>query len=255
MISELGFLSPDISESEQQITTDYHDLFNLSEKLSRLLIQLLKNAPLDHTSIKNLTINTLAAKSLELFQSTVILLRKGCIPAAKVLCRSQIETAYKLCAIQLSTDGIDRYINQAKNTRLQKLKSIHKYKQKHPKSKVALGIEAEIEKLSREKPENTTPHEWAWLAKMDDFHNLYYQGMSDDTHSNIESLNHYIDKNSAHLVNFGPSNRDLPIVAAACHRTLINAIEKYGAFQKTDVAADLAILSKENDVLENKYCD
>lgn len=254
MISELGFLSPEVSETEQQLVTDYHDLFDLSENLSKLFIRLLRDASLDHESVRNLAMNTLAAKALELFQSSVILLRKGCIPAARVLCRSQIETVYKLCAIELAPDGIDRYINQEKCTRLQKLRSVQKYKQKYPRSGFGAGIEAEIDSLSKEKPKKTEPHEWASLAQMDDFHNLYYQGMSDDTHGNIESLNHYFDEYSAHLVSFGPSNKGLAIVAAACHRTLINAIEKYGSFQKANVASELALLDGANDALEKKHC-
>jgi hypothetical protein len=29
--------------------------------------------------------------------------------------------------------------------------------------------------------------------------------MSDDTHGNIESLNHYFDEDSSHIMNFGPT--------------------------------------------------
>ena len=61
MISELGFLSPEVSETEQQLVTDYHDLFDLSENLSKLFIRLLRDASLDHESVRNLAMNTLAA--------------------------------------------------------------------------------------------------------------------------------------------------------------------------------------------------
>jgi hypothetical protein len=253
MISELGFLSSEVEESEKQITKAYADLFDVSERLSRLFIGLLKESELDRTSPKNLTMNALADKSLELFQSCIVLLRKGCIPAAKIACRALIETVYKLCAIQLTNEGIDLYIRQEKSTRLQKLRSIQKYKQKHPGSGVGTGIEVEIDVLSKEKPKKTDPHEWASMAKMEDFHNLYYQGMSDDTHANIESLNHYFDENSAHIVSFGPSEKGLAIVAAACHRTLINAIEKFALFRNENIAAQLSKLSGENDLLEGKY--
>ncbi len=254
MISELGFLSPEIEESETAIATTYCDFFDLSERISRLFVQLLQETNIDHTSQKSTAINALAAKSLELFQSSVIMLRKGCIPAARILCRALIDTVYKLCAITLASDGIDRYISQEKRTRLQKLKCIQKYKQKYPKSGIAPCIEAEIDKLSRENSVETKPHEWASLAQMNDFHNLYYQGMSDDTHGNIESLNHYFDEESAHIISFGPSDKGLAITAAACIRSLINAIEKYASFQHIDISNNLALFSKENDELEHKYC-
>jgi len=253
MISELGFFSPEVSEDEQQLTMKYHELFDISERLSKLFVRLLKDAPLDYTSVQNMAMNSLAAKSLELFQSSVIMLRKGCIPAARILCRAQIETVYKVCAIKLVPDGIDRYIKQEKHTRLQKLWSIQKYKQKHSNSRIAPGIESEIDTLSKDKHKKTEPHEWASLAQMDDFHNLHYQRMSDDTHGNIESLNHYFDEDSSHIMNFGPTDKGLTIVVAACHRTLVNAIEKFASFQQVNVANELAILSEENDVLERKY--
>jgi hypothetical protein len=253
MISELGFLSSEAEESEKQIIGAYADLFQLSERLSKLFIDLLAEAELDRTSVKNLTLNALAAKSLELFQSSIILLRKGCIPAAKITCRALIETVYKLCAIQLANEGIDLYIRQAKYTRLQKLRGIQKYKQKHSDSRIAPGIESEIDVLSKERPKKTDPHEWASLAKMEDFHNLYYQGMSDETHANIESLNHYFDDNSAYIVSFGPSDKGLALLAVACHRTLINAVERFALFQGTNITTELCQLSGENDVLEGKY--
>lgn len=253
MISELGFLSPEVDESEKQLVTTYRELFDLSERLSKLLIGLLRDAELDHASVRNMTINALAARSLELFQSSVILLKKGCIPGSRVLCRALIETVYKLCAIQLTVDGIDRYVDQEKKVRLQKLKSIQKYKQRHPNSGIAAGIEAEIDILSRENRRKTEPHEWASLAQMDDFNDLYYQAMSDDAHGNIESLSHYFDEDSTHLLNFGPSDKGLAMVASACNHALINAIEKYATFQDVIVASELAEYHGENNALERRY--
>lgn len=253
MISKLGFLSSEAEESEKQLIGAYIDLFELSRRLSKLYIGLLRESELDSTSVKNLIMNALAAKSLELFQSSIILLRKGCIPAAKITCRALIETVYKLCAIQLETDGIDTYISQEKYTNLQKLRSIQKYKQNHSNSGIAPGIESEIDNLSKEKPKKTEPHKWAFLAKMEDFHNLYYQGMSDDTHANIESLNHYFDENSPHNVIFGPSDKGLALTANACHRTLINAAEKFALFQNVNIATELIKINSENDLLEEKY--
>ncbi len=253
MISELGFLSPDAEESERQILKAYCDVFDVCTELVNLFLRMLKEAVIDTASEKSLAMNALAAKSLELFQSSQILLQKGCIPATKVVCRAQIETVYKLCAIQLATNGIQLYVRQERSTRLQKLKSIQQYKQKHKGSRIAPGIEAEIESLSKDKTKKTEPHEWASLAQMDDYHNLYYQGMSDDTHANMESLNYYFDENSDHLVSFGPSNKGLFLVATACQRTLINAIEKYALFQNACIADELSFLSRETDALEGKY--
>lgn len=255
MISETGFLSSEAEESERQIMEGYKELFDVSLRLSRLFIHLLRDSELDRTSHKDLAMNALGAKALELFQSCIILLRKGCVPATKITFRALIETVYKLCAIHLADEAIQLYIRQEKSTRLQKLRSIQKYKQKHPKSEVGHGIESEIEMLSKEKTKKTEPYEWAALAQMEDFHNLYYQGMSDDTHANIESLNHYFDDGSEHLVNFGPTDKGLAIVAVACHRTLINAIEKFASFRNSEVATELANLNSENDVLEGKYGD
>lgn len=250
MISELGFFSPEAIESQELIRQDYGEVFEVSEQLSKMLIRLLRAAELDATSRKNMAMNVLAARSLELFQCSMILLEKGCIPAAKVLCRALIEAVYKLSAIQLSTEALDLYTQQARHTRLQKLKSIQRYKQKHQHSGIAPGIEAEIKTLSKEKPKKTEPHRWACLARMEDFHNLYYQAMSDDVHANIESLNHYFDEASTHLVSFGPSDKDLSSVAAACQRTMVNAIEKYVLYLNVKMSDELSAMSSRIDTIE-----
>lgn len=248
MISELGFFSPEAVESQVDIKKEHQDVFAISEELSKLLLRLLRDAELDQASVKNMAINALAAKSLELFQSSIILLERGCIPAAKVLCRAFIETVYKLCALQLSPNAEELYVAQSSATRLQKLKSLKKYNQKH--STKAPEIDAEVESLAKLKPKITEPHQWALLAQMQDFHDVYYQGLSDDVHSNIESLNHYFDDTSKHLVSFGPSDTHLTLVAAACQRTMLNAIEKYASFQNTNVSNELSQLSPRIDALE-----
>lgn len=252
MISELGFFSPDAVESQSQIRGAYREVFEVSEQLSKLFLRLLRDAELDRSSMKNMAMNALAAKSLELFQSSMILLERGCIPAAKVICRPLIETVYKLCAIQLSNNAIDLYAMQARFTLLLKLKSVQRYKLKHKNASIMPEIEAEILSLSKEKPKKTDPHEWASLAQMEDFHNLYYQGMSDDVHANVESLNHYFDEASTHLINFGPSDKDLTLVATACQRTMLNALEKYALFLNADISKELSILSPKIDALEGK---
>ncbi len=250
MISERGFFSPEAAESRHQLRQVYHEVFEIAEQLTQLLILPLRHAELDEKSTKKMAMHALAAKSLELFQCSFLLLEGGCIPAAKILCRALIETVYKLVAIQLSTNAIDLYIQQAAQTRLQKLKSVAKYKQKHKSPGVAPGIEAEIQCLSEKKPTRTEPSEWAKLAQMEDFHHIYYQGMSDDVHANIESLNHYFDESSGHLISFGPSDKDLPTVGTACLRTMVNAIEKYTCFLNTDVSQELSGLKGRIDALD-----
>jgi hypothetical protein len=230
----------------------YPEVFEIAEQLTQLLIRPLRDTELAERTAKNMAMHVLAAKSLELFQCAILLLEGGCIPAAKIVCRALLETVYRLVAIQLSPEAIDLYLQQPSQTRLQKLKSVVKYKQKHKKCGVAPGVEAEINCLSKQKPMKTEPSAWAKLAQMEDFHNLYYQGMSDDVHANIESLNHYFDESSTHLVSFGPSDKDLTTVAAACHRTMLNAIEKYARFLNVDVSQQLSGLSRRIDAIEER---
>jgi hypothetical protein len=253
MISELGFFSPEATDSKGQIRQQYRGTFDTGEQITRLLIPILRDAELDPTSTKNMAVNALAAKGLELFQSSQLLLERGCIPAAKVVSRALIETCYKLCAIHLSPEGINHYTQQAAATRLQKLKSVQRYKQKHGGAGIAPGIEAEIKTLTDQKPPRLEQNQWASLAQMDDFHNIYYQGLSDDVHANIESLNHYCDESSEHMMNFGPSDKDLLAVAAASQRTMLSLIEKYAQHLKQDVTGQLAALNKSINAIEERH--
>lgn len=129
MISEVGFLSPEVNESEQQLAMEYRDLFELSERLSKLFIQLLRDAPLDHESVRNMVLNTLAAKALELFQSSVILLRKDVSPQYEYCAvrklrlsinsarsnwrlRESIDTSIKRNAAGYRSSGVSRNTNK-----------------------------------------------------------------------------------------------------------------------------------------------
>ena len=231
-LQELGFLSDEAKESEADIVQDFVRVFDLFDKLSVLFIDALSNAKIEPESTEGLVIHAAAARALELSQSADILLRKGCVPAAKLVCRTQLEAVYKLCAIIKNSDLAHEYISQSKFSRLQKLKSIQKYQQDYPDSKAAPNLTKEIDELSvaAKSLKKLAPHDWASKAEMDDFHRVYYQGLSDDTHGNIETLDHYFDKNSDYAFCFGPSVQDLNIVAHACQRGMVNAIIHYTSY-------------------------
>jgi hypothetical protein len=253
MISELGFFSPEAREDELKIGNDYRDLFQLSEQIAKEFLRLLRDANLDRESERNLALNALAARSLEFFQSMINQLRQGSAPPAKVVCRSLIETVYKLRAIQLSSNGIDLFIAQERKSRLQKLKGVQAYRKAHPELGPSKELDAEVEQLTKERPKKTESNEWARLAEMDDFHNLYFQWVSDDTHAGIESLNHYFDEVSPYLMTFGPTDKEISTVAAIGHRSILLALETYARFQC--VSIDLARYRNQTDALENEYAE
>jgi hypothetical protein len=94
------------------------------------------------------------------------------------------------------------------------------------------------------------PHEWATLAKMEDFHNIYYQGFSDDVHGNIETLDHYFDVNNAHAFCFSPDDRDLYLVALASQKGTVNALSHYSHTAGIDLSKEMEAL---NAKVENVF--
>lgn len=51
-------------------------------------------------------------------------------------------------------------------------------------------------------------------------------------------------------MNFGPSDKNLILVATACQRTMLSAIEKYGLFLNASVTEELSAVSLRIDALE-----
>jgi hypothetical protein len=113
-IEDLGFLSKEGLQLEDQIVKSHKEVFQLSDRISQLFLRALKDSEIDPTSRDNLVLNACAARVLELFQSVDILLRKGCAPAAKVVCRTQLEAVYRLCAMHQDNSHIQSYIDQSK---------------------------------------------------------------------------------------------------------------------------------------------
>ena len=166
-ISELGFASDEAKEFEGHIQKNFADVFNLSDQLSSLFIKSLSKSKIDASSRDNMLLNAAAARTLELFQSVDLLLRRGCIPAAMVLLRSQIEAVYKLCAMVKDPELIEELVRQSSATRPSKLKSVQKYRQKHQVEKGAKpNVVKEIAELAKNKVSKLRPEQWAEWSEM-----------------------------------------------------------------------------------------
>lgn len=250
MISELGFFSSQAREDEKRIRADHAELFELAENVSREFLRLLEKAELDPNSDKNLRINALAIRSLELFQSTFNLLGQGAVPGAKVICRGLIESVFKLSALQTSNEGMDMYLAQDHASRLKKLQGFQRYnaqKKLPPSAK----IENEIDELKKKKIQSPAVSRWAEVAGMTDFYNVYYAVLNDDTHSSVEVLQHYVDDDSNALLNFGPSAKGLSVAGAICLRAILVGLDKYAVYQGAPI--DLSHYCRENDRLEKNF--
>lgn len=255
MISETGFFSSDIGDDKEQLLAVYGTLFDVSTQLNELLMKLLSTAQMDITKEVHIVVHALAARSAELFQCIVMTLKTGSIPPANVLCRALIENAYKLVAVSSDPNYVEKLNSDEAVSRLSKLQGVQKYKQKYPGFVVASGIEKEIDCLVAKKFKMTNPHTWAELASMADFHNIYYPMLCDEVHANSASVSHYIDTQSEFALNFGPTDKGLPLTLTISNRTLVCCIESYAKFLMADIGAVLQVLSASNDAAEGKFLD
>ena len=253
-ISELGFSSDESLLVEKNIFERNEPVFRHSEQISRAFIRTLSSAKIDSKSVLNLLVNASAARSLEFFQSVDILLRRGCVPASKAVCRSQLETVYKCVALCNGSVSPEEYINQSKLSRLQKLKGVQRYQQKYPGSNAIPELQKEIQKLHEETKsiKQIKPHHWATQAKMEDFHNNYYQGLSDDVHGNVETMDHYFDQNDNYNFCFFPSEADIDLVAFASQKSIINTVANYAEFNNSNLHS---FLENANEVTESIFVE
>jgi hypothetical protein len=163
----------------------------------------------------------LSARVLEMSAMSLLCLRSGSVPAAKILIRAALEASYKVCAIKIEPTNVEQFVNDDIAARLLLNKKIHEYKKEKGAKSIAKGIEKKIDDLTAQKAKKIDPSEWAVRAEMVDFHRLFYPWLSSDTHGNAAAIDHYFDPAREYALEIGPSDADLPMTAMILSRCLV----------------------------------
>lgn len=179
----------------------------------------------------------LSARVLELSAMSLICFRSGSVPAAKILTRSALEAAYKVCAIRRDSANLEQFVSDDIASRLLLNKKIHEYKKEKRVKTLAKGIEKKIDELHAQNAQKIDPSEWAARAQMVDFHRLFYPWLSSDTHGNAAAIDHYFDPDRDYALEIGPSDVDLPMTAMILSRCLVAVLLSLGSAEEMDLHA------------------
>lgn len=172
--------------------------------------------------------SALSARVLELCAMSLLCLRSGSVPSAKVLTRALLEASYKACALRRDPKHLDQLVNDDIAARLLLNKKIHDYKKDKRANHVARGVEKKIDELALHKAKKLEPSEWSARAGMTDFHRLFYAWLSSDTHTNVAAIDHYFVEERDYALEIGPRDIDLPMtvmILARCLLVVIRTLE------------------------------
>lgn len=127
-LEQHGFVGEQIKEWITKIRSDHSALFDLAVDINKLCHKTMFELDVHNSHAQEVTIASLYLRSLNTFQSVVLLSERGMIPQAQILARALLETVFTLCALCKKNELVNVYINEDKQRRL---KSLYKLKELH----------------------------------------------------------------------------------------------------------------------------
>ena len=192
----------------------------------------------------------LAGRVIELSAMSLLCLRSGSVPAAKILTRSSLEAAYKICAICRDAKNIEQFVSDDHAARLHQYKDFHEYKKAKGGRHFAKGLEKKIDGLAAIRAQKIDPAVWATRAEMSDFHRLFYPWLCSDTHSNAAAIDHYFEPDRDYAIEIGPCDVDLPMTAMILSRCLVVVIRSLGSAEDAELNAWHSMIEERLGALE-----
>ena len=197
-----GFLGEQIEDIHKQICQDNKGLLDFVLELNRLAQEIKYKLEIHNEDAQELTIGALYIKTLQSFNSIVILSLRGLESDSKALLRVMLEAAFYLKATCIDDNFVFEYIN---GDELERFKIINRIV--HDKGNVfseeakKYATRDKLEELkSKIPPKKDNPleiHKVAEKAKMNDFYQLVYGHLSADVHTSVRSIEKYygLDEN------------------------------------------------------------
>ena len=128
LIDENGFLAGRIHSWIESQRASHKDIFNRAQDLNRDCHHFLNARAVDLENAKQVALSLLFARSLELFQSIVVVSERGMAATTRVLHRGFIEASFHFFAIQRDPTYLDIYLDQFHNQKRKLLQRIRQSK-------------------------------------------------------------------------------------------------------------------------------
>jgi hypothetical protein len=196
-------------------------------------------------------------RSLEIFQSVVLMLEVQNASAVKILTRSLLENIFVLVALQRDPALMESYLAQDEKNTIGILKGFRKMAEKSSDQVLDVrDIDREIS--ARQKVRSSAkilqPYEWAEKAGMSGHYRMFYARYSASVHSGASGLNDHFDMvDGVPRIAFGPRGKDgFEIFDIAC-LSLIKAVSAVMLVFGLDVPGDLRAYQDRVKMLEGMW--
>lgn len=262
-----GYLSLQMDDFVNDITSKNKEIFNLSEDLNRYAQTLKFDIHADTSESSQILIVGLFAKILNSYQATIILSRYGLCSQANSINRVSLEALFVLRAIE-SDKSLAKVLIGGDSKNMEKiLRKVTSNKDNvfdNIQSEVDVSDLAPLVQKNKDEDNNILKVEkWAELGGLTNLYLTMYSELSSDVHIEIRNISQYLTTNSSGIINGIsdlPDTTNIPIVLLDSIIILSNAIESlHNVFNVGDDSVFEAIemqalkLCKTRNSGENRY--
>ncbi|MBK9946753.1 MAG: hypothetical protein IPP12_06140 [Nitrospira sp.] len=233
LTDENGFLAGRIQSWIDSQHAAHRDIFNRAHDLNRDCHHFLDARAVDLDNPKQVALSLLFARSLELFQSIVVVSERGMAATTRVLHRGFIEASFHFFAIQRDPTYLDVYLDQFHIQKRKLLQRIRKSNSPHMASlrqNATDQVLQDTENAIRDaKIKTISTEEVAKRAQMHDIYLTAYAVLSHAVHTGVADIDHYIQINNAtnetEPFRYGPSETETRRAICLSGHTLAEQLE------------------------------
>jgi hypothetical protein len=198
-------------------------------------------------NLRDPVLTKLFMRGFSLYQSTMILARRGLASDAANMCRGLLDLAFKFFAIQRHAESLLVYIAEDQHFQLMLAKNVAKFPElyagtsttKGDLERLILELKERIKESGHETPLRIS--EWADRAQMESTYRVVYSLLSSHTHSGVRSLEQLVvidEDDDMEALKFEGEVSELVLSVAADHMIILceGFAEEFGLDWKAPLA-------------------
>lgn len=216
MLNQEGFLSPEMENIEKDIEKEYSFVFDNVKGYNKFFHETSFKFIIKQNSLQHLCLAALYLRSLSLYQSTILLSKKGITREANILLRSLFEIKYIVISLSKFPSLVNEYLGQEAVEMKKILKNSKKWEREFAENISIKEIESKLKEaenlINLHKIKRYTIRNFAERAELLKDYEMNYSILCLTGHSNIFDIKkHFIlDKNGiVTSFNWGPNKNDI----------------------------------------------
>jgi len=191
-MGEDGYLGSEIKAWINKFREEHKAFFLLAEDYNRFCHLSMSEIDAHNKDIQEILVVSLYIRSLNNFQSVIILCERGMMPETRIMARAMLEVTFILCAIVKDPQLANDFVNEDQEKRITYIKKLRQLQRERPDNTEMLKIDA-MEKELEENIEKIdiyerTTKEWAEKAGLLKLYLTAYTIFSSSVHAKISDL-------------------------------------------------------------------